>query len=96
MRQLVTPGIGTWYKNEAGDLFEVVAWDQDDGCIEIQHFDGTIEELDSESWRETQIAVVAPPEDWSGSYDIQREDYGVDLDYSSFDGNHNPLDEFEQ
>ena len=23
---------------------------------------------------------VDPPEDWSGSLDIEREDYGVDLD----------------
>ncbi len=90
------PSIGAWFKNEAGDSFEVVAWDEEDGNIEIQHFDGTIEELDTDAWKECKIVSIEPPEDWSGSYDIQREDYGVDLESNSFSSRHNPLDEFEQ
>ena len=38
------PGIG------GGSLFEVVAFDDDDGTIEIQYFDGTVEEMDIEDW----------------------------------------------
>ena len=45
------PGIGDWYRQkEGGDLFEVVAFDDDDGTIEIQYFDGTVEEMDVEDW----------------------------------------------
>jgi hypothetical protein len=72
--------IGEWYRDHTGELFEVVAIDEMDGTIEIQHFDGTIEELDFEMWPEVAVAGVEPPEDWSGSMDMEREDYGVDLD----------------
>jgi len=44
------PGIGDWYRLNGGSLFEVVALDDDDGTIEIQYFDGTVEELDIEDW----------------------------------------------
>ena len=35
------PSIGAWYRHTGGDSFEVVAFDEDDGTIEIQYFDGT-------------------------------------------------------
>lgn len=75
----VLPFIGNWYKNIAGATFEVVAIDNDDGTVGIQYFDGTVEEVDFDSWWETPMMMVEPPEDWSGSLDIEREDYGVDL-----------------
>ena len=37
------PVVGQWYARPGGDSFEVVAIDRDDGTIEIQYFDGTIE-----------------------------------------------------
>jgi hypothetical protein len=74
------PRIGDWYKNVHGDTFEIVAIDPDDGTLEIQYFDGTIEELELDSWQELPVEPAEPPEDWSGPLDIEREDYGVDLD----------------
>jgi len=35
-----------------GRCFEVVALDDDDGTIEIQYFDGTVEEMDIEDWED--------------------------------------------
>ena len=40
------PTIGAWYQLDGGELFEVVAYDADDGTIEIQYFDGTVEEME--------------------------------------------------
>ena len=40
------PTIGNWYRIHGGDSFEVVAFDEDDGTIELQYFDGTVEEMD--------------------------------------------------
>lgn len=74
------PFIGDWYRNLKGEIFEVVALDEDEGTVEIQYFDGSLEELEMDSWNEQFIEPVEPPEDWSGSLDIEREDYGVDLD----------------
>jgi len=48
--------------------------DTDDATIEIQHYDGTIEELDYRGWVAQGISTAVPPEDWSGSVDISGED----------------------
>lgn len=89
------PRIGDWYKSINGDKFEIVALDNDVATMEIQHFDGAVEELDFDSWEEMEIVTIEPPEDWSGSLDIQRDDYGVDLELTSPNDNLNPLDQFE-
>lgn len=78
------PGIGDWYRLQGGALFEVVALDDDDGTIEIQYFDGTVEEMDIEDW-ETQcedgaLESAEPPEDWSGSVDESGDDEGRGAD----------------
>jgi len=73
------PGIGDWYRlKESGALFEVVAFDADDGTIEIQYFDGTVEEMDIEDWdgqwEDGALESAEPPEDWSGSVDVEPEE----------------------
>jgi hypothetical protein len=72
------PDIGEWYRVRGGDLLEVVAIDEDDGTVEVQHFDGTLEELDLADW-ETQrasgeIENADAPEDWSGSVDVEGDE----------------------
>jgi hypothetical protein len=72
------PGIGDWYRLNGGALFEVVALDDDDGTIEIQYFDGTVEEMDIEDWEaqweDGALESAEAPEDWSGSIDIEGSD----------------------
>jgi hypothetical protein len=69
------PGIGNWYRQNGDALFEVVAFDDDDGTIEIQYFDGTVEEMDVEDWaaqwEDGALESAEPPEDWSGSVDVE-------------------------
>jgi hypothetical protein len=89
------PRVGDWYKSINGDKFEIVALDKDVATIEIQHFDGAVEELDFDSWAEMEIVTIEPPEDWSGSLDIERADYGVDLELTSPNDHINPLDDLE-
>ncbi|MEA5446535.1 DUF6763 family protein [Gammaproteobacteria bacterium AB-CW1] len=85
--------IGEWYKDFNGGLFEVVAIDDVDGTIEVQFFDGTVEEVDIDLWTEVAMTTAEPPEDWSGSMDMEREDYGVDLDDGGRGDEYtNPLD----
>ena len=89
------PRIGDWYKNINGDNFEIVAIDEDEATLEIQHFDGAVEEIDLDSWYEMEIEPIEAPEDWSGSLDIEREDYGVDLELTAPNDHINPLDEID-
>lgn len=86
------PGIGDWFRDINGETFEVVAVDEDDGTVEVQHFDGTLEEWDLEDWMQYPLEAIQPPEDWSGSMDIEREDYGVDLDDARVEDWNSPLD----
>lgn len=70
-----SPVVGDWYRRNDGALFEVVAIDRDDGTVEVQHFDGTLEEFDLESWEEQDFEEAQAPEDWTGSVDVEPEDY---------------------
>ncbi|MGB5474741.1 MAG: DUF6763 family protein [Gammaproteobacteria bacterium] len=90
-----TPRIGDWYQAINGDKFEIVALDEDEATLEIQHYDGAVEEIDFESWDEMELTGIEPPEDWSGSYDLERDDYGVDLELTSPTAHMNPFDEIE-
>lgn len=76
----VDPIIGNWYRNEeTGNDFEVVALDDDAQTIEIQYFDGELEELDLDAWYELPLEAIEPPEDWSGPFDeMETDDLGYD------------------
>ncbi len=87
--------IGDWYQNMVGDTLEVVALDTGDGTIEVQFYDGTIEEYDLDTWDKLKLQPAEPPEDWSGSLDLSGDDYGVDLDRPAGDNHHNPLDDLD-
>ena len=89
----VNPVVGSWYKLSGGGLFEVVAIDEQDATIEVQHYDGTVEEYELDAWRDMLLLAAEPPEDWAGSLDIEKEDYGVDRDEPRIDLHGNPLDE---
>lgn len=85
------PVIGNWFRRPDGVLFEVVAVDEDDGTIETQHFDGTIGEVDIENWSSMLLVEVSAPEDWSGSVDMDPEDYVGQKENDMPNGFHDPL-----
>lgn len=93
---LPTPAVGDWYQTLDGALFEIIAVDDEDGTIDLQHFDGTVEEVDFDAWEEGDFIPADPPEDYSGSLDIEREDYGVDLERGAAQGWADPLDYLDQ
>jgi len=76
----VDPIIGNWYRNEeTGNDFEVVALDEDAQTVEIQYFDGELEELDLDTWYELPLEAIETPEDWSGPFDdLEEDDLGYD------------------
>ena len=71
----VVPVIGQWYLNRSGTAFEIVAIDSIGKTIEVQFFDGTVDEIDEEAWNKSQLEEIQPPEDYSGSMDIMADDY---------------------
>ncbi|MCK7580261.1 MAG: hypothetical protein MZV65_34550 [Chromatiales bacterium] len=60
-----------------GQRFQVTAFDEDAGTVEIQDFDGDLEEVDIDEWYTLEIETIEPPEDWTGPVDdIGRDDLG--------------------
>jgi hypothetical protein len=86
------PRVGQWYRRTNGQLFEVVAVDEDDATIELQFFDGTIDEVDLDTWSKLLIEKAAAPEDWSGSVDMDPEDFTGNENGEIPTGYHDPLE----
>jgi len=88
--RIPTPEIGAWFRGGDGKTFEVVAVDDKEQTVEIQHFDGTVEEVDVDGWREMGAQPIEAPEDWSGSMDVDGSDLPEDeKQHQNFD---DPLD----
>ncbi|MEM7283618.1 MAG: DUF6763 family protein [Pseudomonadota bacterium] len=89
------PVVGEWYRHDTSIIFEVVALDGDDGTIEVQYFDGTVEEFDDECWELMYVEEIEAPEDWSGSMDIEQVDYRIDIEEIPTQQWNDPLDFFD-
>lgn len=67
--------VGKWYQDvQEGMVFEVVAVDEEEGLIELQHVDGEINEFDFDIWEELELEQISAPEDWRNAYGLSRED----------------------
>lgn len=76
----IEPVVGQWYRDVDDRIFEVVASDEE--SIEIQFYDGDVEELEMDIWEELVVVAIAEPNDASGPFDeledeltILAEDY---------------------
>jgi hypothetical protein len=89
------PVVSQWYQHlDKGQQFYVTALDEEAGTVEIQHFDGDVDEMDLDDWRTLDIEPIAPPEDWTGPVDkVVRDDLGYsETDMTSEDWTE-PLEE---
>lgn len=80
MASNVDPIVGNWYQGrDKHQAFEVVAYDEEEGIIEVQYVDGGADEVDLDTWNEWDLKSIENPESWSGSVDeIEMEDLGYD------------------
>ncbi len=92
------PVEGNWYEfvDEARSFF-IVTIDEDEGIIEIQDYDGNIDEIELAMWNELDLEPIDPPEDWLGSLEDleseEMEDYEAqEMDTSEWS---EPLDEID-
>lgn len=72
------PVVGQWYQHrDKGYEFQVTAIDEDAGTVEMQHFDGDLEEVDLETWHSLAIEPIEQPENWTGPMDdVEADDLG--------------------
>lgn len=75
MSTALDPLPGSWYRHlDKGQEFLVVAFDEDDGSVCIQTFDGDVETLELDAWHDLDIETAEAPENWSGALDIAEVD----------------------
>lgn len=72
------PLVGHWYRHlDKGQEFEVVAFEESQATVEIQYYDGDLEEIDLDSWYKMDIEPTVAPEDWTGPLDnVEVDDLG--------------------
>jgi hypothetical protein len=70
--------VGQWYLRwDKGEIFQVTGCDPSARTIEIQTFDGDLDEFDEETWATLPLGLAEPPEDWTGPVDeIEPDDLG--------------------
>jgi hypothetical protein len=85
-----------WYAHlDKGQRFYVTAIDEDNDTVEIQHFDGDIEEYSLEEWRELDIELSEEPENWTGALDIaEQDDLGTEITDTTPEDWDSPQQEF--
>lgn len=78
MPTTLQPVVTQWYRHlDKGQQFYVTAVDDEAGTVEIQHFDGDVEEMDIDDWHELTLETIEQPEDWTGPVDdVERDDLG--------------------
>ena len=62
--------IGQWYlRPDTHETFHLIDWDDQSGAARIQMCDGSVDEIDEDSWRALLPQPVEAPEDWTGPLD---------------------------
>lgn len=75
MKNNLLPEVSAWYQDlVSGNMFEVVAYDEQNQTIEYQLVDGEIGEHDISSWQQLLISPAEAPEDWGSSFDFTADD----------------------
>ena len=79
MNRRINPEPAQWYlERQTGDMFQVVSVNEDDGSIDIQYTDGTVEEKLLDEWESMELESCEQPEDWVGPYDdLESDDIGM-------------------
>jgi len=92
MTRTPSPVIDSWYHHsEKAQRFLVTAIDEHSDTVEIQYFDGTLDEIDLINWYAMDVELVEAPEDWTGPVDID-DLASIDAEMSSEDWD-GPYDE---
>ncbi|ULQ47680.1 hypothetical protein JN531_005180 [Flagellatimonas centrodinii] len=88
--------VGRWYRTD-GEPFEIVGIDLHGEIVLVQHYDGTLEDFDFDSWLGLAARPCAPPEDLAGAYDTARDDFGLEDELGGGgDQWRDPLDKLDQ
>lgn len=80
MNSVPVPQVGDWYqRSDKGEPFQVVGIDAESGAVQTQSFDGDLDSIEAEDWKELSLEPAAAPEDWTGALeDVEPDDVTED------------------
>jgi hypothetical protein len=62
--------VGQWYlRPDTHETFQLIDWDEHSGTARVQMCDGSLDEIDEDTWRALSPEPVEAPEDWTGPLD---------------------------
>jgi len=67
------PIVGALYEDADGLKFEVTGFDEDEGAVEIRYHDGSVDELDIDTWYEMELRRLKGDGEWSDDEDEDDE-----------------------
>ena len=80
MPNQLDPRVRQWYRHlDKGQRFYVTAVDADSDTVEVQHFDGDLEEFSFDEWRDLDIAPAGEPANSSGAMDTEARNSQGDI-----------------
>ena len=88
------PTVGAFYEGPDIRTFEVLAFDENDGVVQVQYDDGTVEELDLDAWYGMDLQQGELPEHGPGADGTEEEnDDNDDADEDDMDDDEDSDDE---
>ena len=70
MKMMLAPQIGQWYlRADRSQPFQVVATSARDQTVDVEYFDGTVDEWPLSHWHGLDIEETGAPPDSSGAFD---------------------------
>jgi hypothetical protein len=82
MSENTIPIEGNWYKSlDTGKTLSVVTFDEDESIVEIQYYNGKLEEIEIEEWDDLSLELIDQPEDYiddAGNLDEDNMHYEMD------------------
>lgn len=70
MTMNAAPVVGSWYRRlDRPQPFQVVAFDRAEDSVDVEYFDGTLDEWPISHWHELPIEICEAPQDWRGPFD---------------------------
>lgn len=89
------PVVGAVYEDEDGRTFEVTAFDENEGTIEVEYEDGTPDEFDLDDWYGMDLELLES-EDEDEDEEAEEDDSGKPDDDTDLDEDEDDLDEDEE
>ncbi len=90
----VEPIAGSWYHYaEKSQKFKVLDVNEESGDIEVQYFDGAVDQIDYDMWDAMEVELLEDPQDWTGPMDNIDKDDDTSADDMQADDWASPYDE---